>query len=614
MRSTILIFLFTVSLPLASFSQHGIEAELEDVPAAGPTEPANWQHYNANKDFQPTELPNGSVANLTAIAHLASIARMEGDIRAIPVMEKVWILGGHAYGSVIIERDEGLIVVSTGDSAENGREFRRVIREQISEKPIVAVIYDHIHTARGASALLDGEEALIIAHPDHNQIAEVSDGLANPNIPELGPHLDARGRIQFGVLLPESGPDASAIPVVVEVQKEKAWLPATQTVEHGETLTISGLEMQFFHAITDTEDSLTIWIPEWRVVIDNVVWPAMNTYTLRGDRYRDPKNWIAALRQIRDLQPEIILCVGGGTAPVVGKEKAFDAVSLTMDQMAFIYDQSLRLTSQGVNQSEIRHHIKIPSALLKSPFNNEVYGQFDTFPEANPVFNHGWFSGYAEDMHSLPKAVKADYLLKLAGGADEVMTAYKEAMEKREYLWAKELAVQLYYAEPENEAYRQALANAFRSLGQMSPGLIARNFYLNAANSLEGNKTISLAGVQSEEWVISDPSRAVDFLRIRINPERADGVEGVLVFEIDGQRSALHVRNSIAEFLPDPSGHYREPDGHIKVSAKDFAAYYRGEMDVDTLISKGSADGRAKALLTLFDAYKLKPMYPYSRL
>lgn len=607
-----LIFFFTIVFSASSIAQHsGVKDEPDGVASGGPITPADWQHYNANKDFKPTELPNGSVINMTSIARFAPISRMDGEIRAIPVTDNTWVLGGHVYGSAVIETSEGLIIISTGDSANTGAKLRQVIREQISDKPVITVIYDHIHGARGAAALLDGDKAPVIAHPDHNQIAEASGGLANPNITELGPHLDARGEMQFGAHLPATGPDAYPLPLI-DAHQQSAWLPATQTVDDGEELTIAGIKMQFFHAITDTEDSLTIWIPEWDMVIDNVVWPVTNTYTLRGDRFRDPMNWIAALRQIRDLQPEVIISVGSGAMPLIGKEPGQKAVSALMDQMTFIYDQSIRLTSQGVNISDIRHHIKMPDSILTSPYANELYGQFDTFPQANPVFNHGWFSGYAEDIHSLPRKVQAEYLLKLAGGAKKVMGAYKDAMKKEEFLWAKELAAQLYYTAPDNKDYRQALADVFRRLGQMSPGLIARNFYLNGAHSLEGNKDISLAGVQSANWVIANPTQAVDFLRIRINPERADGIEGVLLIEIDGEKSALHVRNSIAEFIVDPANHYRKADGKISVSGELFAEYYRGNIDANALISKAKSDGRAKELLELFDKYEKVPMYPYS--
>ena len=583
-----------------------------DVPTAVPPAPADWRYYNANPDFRPSELPNGSEVNLDSLARALSISRFDGELRAIQVTDDTWMLGGDVYGATVLETDDGLVIVSPGSSAESGREFRRLIREQISEKPVIAIIYDHIHGARGTKTLLDGDVAPIIAHPDHNDIAAVSGGAANPYIQELGPHLDVRNELQMGIHLPATGPDAQPS-ATIDFTKQSAWMPATQTVEHGETITVAGIEMQFFHAITDSEESLTIWIPEKQMVIDNVVWPFTNTYTLRGDRFRDPRNWIAALRQIRDLQPEIILSVGAGGAPLIGRQVCQDAVSSLMDQMSFIYDQSLRLTSQGVNMGEIRHHIRLPDSLLANPYNNEAYGQFDTFAQANPTYNHGWFSGFAEDIHPLPRAVRADYLLELAGGTDKVVAAYEQAMDSGEYLWAKELAAQLYYADPGNESYRQALADVFRRLGQMSPGSIARNFYLSAANSLEGNETISLAGVQSAAWVTADPDRAVNFLRIRLNPELADGVEGVLLIDIDGKVSGLHVRNSIAEYVPDPGAHYRQPDGEIKTSAGDFASYFRGETDVAGLLASSISSGRAEELLRLFDQYERAPMYPHVR-
>ena len=127
---------------------------------------------------------------------------------------------------------------------------------------------------------------------------------------------------------------------------------------------------------------------------------------------------------------------------------------------------------------------------------NEIYGQFDSFPEAFPLENAGWFSGRAENLHGLPEEVLANNVIKLAGGADKVQKAYQQAMEKGEYLWAKELAVHLYYSDRGNKRYRQGLADVFRKLGQYSPGSIARNFYLAAALSLEGSEDFSLTSVQ----------------------------------------------------------------------------------------------------------------------
>jgi alkyl sulfatase BDS1-like metallo-beta-lactamase superfamily hydrolase len=296
--------------------------------------------------------------------------------------------------------------------------------------------------------------------------------------------------------------------------------------------------------------------------------------------------------------------------PIKGKDKCFETTTALMDAMTFIYDQSIRLTNMGVHPKELKHHIHVPDSVNQHPFVNQIYGQFDSFPEAYPVESAGWFSGRAEDIHGLPRDVLAKNMIKLAGGADNVLKSYQQAMEKAEYLWAKELAAHLHYADPGNVRYRKALADVFRKLGQYSPGSIVRNFYIAGALSLEGNEAFSLTSVQKASWVTEDPVRAVKYLRTRINPEKAKGIEGVLVFKIDGKESALHIRNSIAEFVPDPQKHYRKQDALIVVSGDDFAAYFRGEISASELLKKAESKGKAEEMLSVIDRYVHIPMYP----
>jgi len=570
----------------------------------------DWEHYNHNPNFKPAILPNGAVANMDALQKGANIMRTADELKAVKIIDNVWFFHGEFYAPVVIETDEGLLVFSTGEHAEDGTNFRKAIREQISNKPVIGVFYDHAHYPKGTRTLLDGDEAIIVAHPDSNTILSATGaGLSDPNIGEMGPSLDARAAIHFGAFAPKDGPDAMAAPLALEFGHENAWMPATKTLEHGESMTIAGLEIQAFHANTDSADSLTFWIPELKLVIDNVVWPAVNTYTLRGDSYRPPEFWMDSLRQIRDLYPEIVLNVGAGAKELVGKENIQKTVTSLGDSMAFIYDQSIRLTNMGVHPAELKHYIKMPDSLLASDYVNEVYGQWDTFPQAFPTWNAGWFSGYAEDIHALPKPVYSAKFVELAGGDKQVMTKFKQAFADGKYLWAKELATNLYYADPSNKEKRQALADTFRKLGQYSAGSIVRNFYLAGAISLEGNNDVTLGGVQTEDWVKADTMRAVNYLRTRINPEKSIGVDGVLVFNIDGNVSALSIRNSIAEFIAD-ADKLKNADATISISADIFAKYYRGEVDADALITEGNTD--ALALISVFDTYRHVPMYPSS--
>jgi linear primary-alkylsulfatase len=587
-----------------------LKAPVASAPPA-PGQMQTWRWYNHNPDYEPSVLPNGSIANFTDWKKVQPYVRIDGTpARAMPVTDHVWMLSGFFYAPVVIERPNGLLVFSSGENEEEGSFFRSIIRRDISTKPVIALFYDHAHYAKGARTLLDGDKAMIIAHPDSDRTVQESGFLSNPYISELLPTLDGRARIHFGTDLPETGPDAKLGGAALDLGKKSAWLPVTRTLAHGETIVVDGLELQAFHAVTDTQDTLTFWVPETKLVIDNVLWPTVpNLYTLRGDRYRDPALWIAALKQIRDLEPEIELDVGGGAKALYGKETIRETLNAVIDAAAFIYDQSIRRTNQGIRMQELRHHISMPASLLTHPYVNEGYGQFDTWPEAIAGRSHGWFSGYAEDLHSLPRAVESRKWVDLAGGEPAVFKAHRAAMENKEYLWAKDLAVCLYDVAPENRAYRQALADVFRALGRMSPGSIVRHFYIAAARSLEGETVHTLASVQSADWIMADVARAVDHLRTRLDPDKAADKEGVLEFDFGDKRAALHVRNSVAEFVPNPDRHYRQPTAVIRTTPEDFTRYFRGEISTEALLKQSGADAAACELLALFEEWRHAPMY-----
>ena len=69
------------------------------------------------------------------------------------------------------------------------------------------------------------------------------------------------------------------------------------------------------------------------------------------------------------------------------------------------------------------------------------------------------------------------------------------------------------------------------------------------------------------------------------------------------------MRNSVAEFVPDPQEHYRKGDASIMASGDDFAAYFRGEISAAELIRKSKTSDDATELLGAFDSYVSVPMY-----
>ncbi|MDN3716620.1 alkyl sulfatase dimerization domain-containing protein [Vibrio breoganii] len=564
-----------------------------------------WEHYNgsAPKQAQAVELPNGIVANMSELSENLTINRTSAEIFHIDVAPNITILGGKFYAPVVIETDEGLIVFNSGEHAEDGATFRNYIRENVSKKPIIAVAYDHAHYQYGTTTMLDGDQAIIIGHPRGNAIeaAKGAGGIATAVIPELLNSLNARSDNQFGLKL-AADKKADLSPSGIEVElKESAYLPITHELEEGKSIKVGGLEIFGYHAVTDAEDSMIYHIPALDLVIDNVVWPVQNLYTMRGDLYRSPIAWMDGIKKIRSLKPEIILPLGGGGRPIVGEENVNNSIEAMLDSMAFTHDQAIRHTNNGVKPTELKHVIELPESLESHPYVNNVYGQREHFYESTPTANAGWFSGYAEDMHSLPSDVQAEYLFKLVG-EKKLAKEFDRAFEASEFLWAKDIALTMYNKEPQNKKYRQNLADTFRELGRLSPGLIARNMYLSAAQSLEGNTDVTMTRVESAEWAGQNLETSMNYLRVRVMPEKANGYVGFLVLDVEGEKFGFDIRNGIAEFITDIKSFQKPVTETLKMSREDFGAYYAGEKTANDLANKSS-------LIHVFEEYKVKPMY-----
>jgi hypothetical protein len=109
--------------------------------------------YMGREDVKTITAPNGAVAD-------AGFAQTLQLIYPQPTIEKasegIWVLGGYSITNVVvIESDEGLIIIDSGDSKEEWIKLREVIRENISKKPIIAAIYTHSHYCIGTGMLVD---------------------------------------------------------------------------------------------------------------------------------------------------------------------------------------------------------------------------------------------------------------------------------------------------------------------------------------------------------------------------------------------------------------------------------------------------------------------------
>ena len=556
--------------------------------------------------------PNGAIVNSEVLNTMPKITYLE------PTTEKltdgVWCIGGYSLANTtVIEGDDGLIVYDAGDTKEEAKHIREAI-EKVSDKPIKVIIYSHSHYSLGAGALVDNpDDVLVIGHPKLNETVEASlRGGGSPSaIPEVGPLMTSRVLIQFNNFMPTEGEDA-ALGGKLELGKPIAFLPATKTVQDGETLELLGIELQFFTKYTSDDYNLTVYVPEKELVMNNFFWPGTpNIYTLRGGVYRDPLIWRDGLKVIRDLQPEIL--TNTHTRAIKGKEEVMQRLTGYMDQLTLVYDQTLRGILGGLTPDELRHAIYIPEHMQEIPENAQTYGEIIHFPEAIYQYVIGWFDWDVTKLFEIASKDEAERLVKLIGGKDKVIGAAKSALNEREFAWGAQLIQYVYLMEPTNKEVRELKAELLRQMAYRCTGSIPRAFLLTEALTLEGKTSYPKLVPPSAEVIAASPETFVDYFRVRIDPKKSESTDKVIEFVFtDKGNSAvgLHIRGGIAEYIPVPADYYKETDYTIKLDSDTWVALYLSSVSLKDAMNSGKVvlTGNNSEVIALFDMFdKFQP-------
>jgi alkyl sulfatase BDS1-like metallo-beta-lactamase superfamily hydrolase len=559
------------------------------------------------------EAPNGAIVNNEVLDRLPTIAWTKGPEIENPV-EGVYVLGGYIISAcIVVEAADGLIVFDTGDTKKDGENLLEAIRS-VSKKPVKAIVYGHSHYAFGAGVIAEGNEDVVVyGHPNLNDVvtANLASGGAPAYFPEISPLLTARALQQFNFFLPEEGPDAWFNPTNLSVG-EVAFLPVNRPVADGEMIDVLGIKMQFFvdHG-TDDKVHTTVWLPERKIAIENALWATPpNMYSIRGDVFRDAREWAALVKLLRDLEPEAL--IGYAHRPIVGKEKIRDSLNAYLDGIAFTLDQTLRHILGGYGPEELRQLIRMPEYLDREPHNFQSYGELSFQTPA--IFYHavGWYDGDAATIFRPSPREEAERIVALIGGRDKVLEAAKNAYDAKEYAWSAQLVNYLFKLDPADDEVRLFKATVLRQLAYLSTGANARSHLMSQALALEGKITVPRLVPPQSQFIAAAPERSVDYFRVRIDPEQSGTTDRVVRFEFtDGDKPVvgLHIRRAVAEYLPDPDKHYRTADLVVALTGQAWARLYLSQASVaevaysgELQVTKGTVE-EAAHLIEMFDRY-----------
>lgn len=554
---------------------------------------------------------NGAIA----AAELVTGGGRRPEPRVITVAE-----GIHTYvaGSIVnrtfIEGEDGVIVYDTGDDLADGEQAYAALR-RITDKPIAAIVYSHNHYAHGSRAFSTGDDGVpVLGH--HHVNRNLARGADAIDFPEAAPVLGQRFRRQFAAYLPEEGPDAP-VGATYPAFTPRGTLPVTRPVEHGEELTIAGVRMQFFtEQWSDSDDTVTLWLPDRKVVLNNFLWPTIpNFYALRGTGFRDPRSWRDGILLMRDLQPEHLL--GTHTRPISGAEEIRSTLEGYADAIAYTYDQSLRGILRGMGPDELREFVQLPGYLASQRHNKDGYGETQYQPPYVYERVFGWFDGRPEHINPPPRLLQGQRIVEGFGGPAAVRAAVLSAMEAQEMSWAATLAGFLVDHDPEDAEARALKARTLRALGQRAGGSIARHFYLSYALELEGQVEIPPAVPATVSSVLRAPaSMHIDHLRVRLDPDKSGDTVRFVVIELTDAdtRAGLYVRRSVCEFVADVDRHPDRPDATVAMSRRLFAELIVGETDWASAIADGRVvvDGDGDGVVEFFGFFDSQQEVQYA--
>jgi len=528
------------------------------------------------------------------------------------VTDGVWTITGYSISNyTFIEGETGLIAFDTGGSVGMGATALEMIQEKVN-KPVSAIIYSHFHYIGGAKAYAASNPDKKIEIYGHPGIKANVGGQGTT----FRPMQNRRTGMQLGAYLPHEGPDAAFGPAEPNFDDPElaalGYMPVSHEVKDGETVMVDGIEMTFYHAVADTEDSLIIDIPSKDLALHNTAAAGalFSLYTLRGSDYRTPVPMIASLDKLRSLNRKYY--VGCHDYPLTGDE-AQDVFTAHRDAYSFIYNQSVRAMNMGKTPDEMAAEIRLPKHLDEHPalFPSYIDNEYNVRGQYRGVV--GWFDEDISELHPPMRDELAESLIGLAGGSAALVTAAEKAFAEKKY----NLAVKLYSividGEPDNKTAKQGMADALRQMAYATrAGIQTRSYLLTHALHLEGKLDMNeppsflFFGAASVAEIMASPAgSSVKALESQLDAnEVADIEENIVVTFTDLNESwTIHVRRGVVEVT---EGSEPEAIATLELSREDWAKLAIGEGTLEESVAAGTSqikgdDGMLYTVLGAFD-------------
>jgi len=436
----------------------------------------------------------------------------------------------------LIEGERGVIVVDTLTSIEGARAAMELYFKHRGRRPVAAVIFTHTHTdhwggARGVleEDMLASGRVPIIA-PNLFMEHAVSENII------AGPAMLRRAQYQFGPFLAKGprGQVDCGLGKSMAAGSIALLRPSDLIMATGDKRTIDGLEFEFQMAPnSEAPAEMHFFIPHYQLLnlAENCTHNFHNLLPFRGTDVRDALAWSKYLGEA--------LQMWGGKAqamcgqhhwPVWGVERIDTMIRQQRDLYKFAHDQTVRLMNHGLTATEIAETIRLPASLDGAWHARGYYGHIRHNVKAIYQKYLGWYDANPVNLDPLPPVDAGKKYVEYMGGADAILERAVKDFAKGEFRFVAQALSHLVFADPDHQAARALLADAFEQLGYAAESATWRNAYLFGAQELRQGmpKAPPRPPMPRETLAALRTGQLWDVLGIRLNGPKAEGKHIVL--------------------------------------------------------------------------------------
>ena len=511
----------------------------------------------------------------------------------------------------------GWIVFDVGSVAETAQAAYALVSQKFGKLPISAVMYSHSHVdhyggVKGLISEADVKRGKVkVIAPEGFMEHAVSEGVISGNA------MSRRATYMYGAFLPKSAEGSVGAGLGLTNPLGQATLiePNTIIKKTGETLSVDGIEMVFqMTPGTEAPAEMNIYLPQFKAMwmAENTTATMHNILTLRGAQVRDALSWSKYINETIALYGDKVdVKFQSHHWPVWGKAQIQDYLEKQRDLYKYIHDQSVYLMNKGYTGEEIAEMLSLPESLNNFWNGRGYYGTLKHNSRAVYQRYMGWYSGNPSDLDVLPPVEAAKKYVAYMGGSNKILKRAKKDFAAGEYRWLAMALKHVVFAEPNNNAAKQLLADAYEQLGYQAESGPWRSVYLQGAFELrQGVPNIKVSGSDSPDTIQAmSPPLLFDYWGVRLNAQKAAGQRMTLNFSFPDlkQDYALSLSNSV---LNHANRRATQADAHIQMNKSTLNAILLQQANWQDKVKSGeikiSGDQQAVArLLAMLDDFPL---------